>query len=49
MVAAGSIAAADLPMMLVTDDLDAAMAHIERYAVEAFGLRRAHDRVRVEE
>ena len=44
MAAAGTIAAADLRMMLVTDDLAAAMAHIERYAVEAFGLRRRASR-----
>jgi uncharacterized protein (TIGR00730 family) len=40
MAAAGTIAAADVRMMLVTDDLDEAMGHIERHAVQAFGLRR---------
>lgn len=40
MVALGAISAADLSLMLVTDDLDAAMAHIEHRAVRAFGLRR---------
>ncbi len=36
----GAISTADLDMLLVTDDLDAAMAHIESHAVEPFGLKR---------
>jgi uncharacterized protein (TIGR00730 family) len=38
----GAIAAKDLDMLCVTDDLDAAMAHIESHAVEPFGLKRVH-------
>ena len=40
MVDAGTISAADLDLMLVTDSVPDAMAHIERYAVEHFGLKR---------
>jgi predicted Rossmann-fold nucleotide-binding protein len=40
MVLAGTIAPADAAMAFVTDDVAAAMARIERYGVEAFGLRR---------
>ena len=40
MVAAGTIAAADLNLLCVTDDLDVAMPYIEQHAVRAFGLRR---------
>ena len=40
MVAAGTIDAADLRLMLVTDDLDEALAHLERHGIERFGLRR---------
>jgi predicted Rossmann-fold nucleotide-binding protein len=36
----GTIAASDLELMLVTDDISEAMAHIRRHAVEPFGLRR---------
>jgi uncharacterized protein (TIGR00730 family) len=39
MVAEGTIADGDLRLMLVTDDVDEAMAHIRRHAIEAFGLR----------
>ncbi len=39
MVAAGTIAAADLELMLVTDDLDQAMTHLRVHAIERFGLR----------
>ena len=35
----GTIAAEDLRLLLITDDLDEAMAHIQRYAVDRFGLR----------
>ena len=40
MVNAGAIGSTDLRQLIVTDDLDEAMAHIERHAVRAFGLRR---------
>jgi uncharacterized protein (TIGR00730 family) len=38
----GAISAKDLDLVCVTDDLDAAMAHIESHAVEPFGLKRVH-------
>lgn len=38
MVKAGTIDAADLQLLLVTDDVNAALAHIKRHAIEAFGL-----------
>ena len=44
MVIEGAIDAADLRLLFVTDDLDAALAHLERHAIEAFGLRRAAPR-----
>jgi uncharacterized protein (TIGR00730 family) len=40
MVLAGTIGPSDAAMALVTDDVAAAMAHIEKHAVEAFGLHR---------
>jgi uncharacterized protein (TIGR00730 family) len=36
----GAIGPKDLDLLLVTDDIDAAMAHLELNAVTAFGLRR---------
>lgn len=36
----GAIAPADMELVMVTDDIDAAMAHLERHTVEPFGLRR---------
>jgi uncharacterized protein (TIGR00730 family) len=36
----GAISPKDLDLLLVTDDIDAAMAHLEQNAVGAFGLRR---------
>lgn len=39
MVTAGAIAADDTRLLLVTDDLDAAMAHLRTHAIHAFGLR----------
>lgn len=36
----GSIAEADLNLVMVTDDLDAAMTHLETHTVAPFGLRR---------
>ena len=38
----GAISEKDLDLLCVTDDLDAAMAHIELHAVEPFGLKRVH-------
>ena len=40
MIDAGTIAAADLDLMLVTDSVAEAMAHIELHAVQNFGLKR---------
>lgn len=40
MVTAETITAADLGLMLITDDVPEALAHIERHAIEAFGLTR---------
>ena len=40
MVAERTIDAADLKLLLVTDDLDAVVAHLDRNAVQRFGLRR---------
>jgi uncharacterized protein (TIGR00730 family) len=39
MVAAGTIDAADLDLLLLTDSVDEAMAHIHKHAIEDFGLR----------
>lgn len=39
MAVAGAIARDDLRLLLITDDLDEAVAYIQRYAVDAFGLR----------
>jgi uncharacterized protein (TIGR00730 family) len=40
MIDAGTISAADLDLMLVTDSVPEAMAHLESHAVEHFGLKR---------
>jgi uncharacterized protein (TIGR00730 family) len=40
MVVARTIDPADLDLLLVTDSVDEAMAHIQKYAIEQFGLRR---------
>lgn len=40
MVEAGTISASDLDLMLVTDSVPDAMAHLEQYAVKQFGLKR---------
>lgn len=37
---AGTIAEADRKLFLLTDDVEEAMAHINAYAIEAFGLRK---------
>ena len=40
MVEAGTVSAADLDLMLVTDSVPDAMAHLEQHSVEHFGLKR---------
>jgi uncharacterized protein (TIGR00730 family) len=40
MVDEGAVSATDLDLLKVTDDLDAAMLHIESHTVGSFGLRR---------
>ena len=40
MVTSGTIGAADLHLLMVSDSVDVAMAHISRYAIDKFGLRR---------
>ena len=40
MVRAGAVAAEDLELLKITDDLDDAIEHIERHTVMPFGLRR---------
>ncbi len=40
----GAIGRADLQLILVTDDLDEAMRHLETHTVEPFGLRRRQPR-----
>lgn len=40
MVEAGTVSAADLDLMLVTDSVPHAMAHLDKFAVEHFGLKR---------
>jgi uncharacterized protein (TIGR00730 family) len=40
MVQEGAISAADLRLLLVTDSVEEAAAHIQTYAIERFGLKR---------
>ncbi len=40
MIDSGAVGAGDLDLLMVTDDLDEAVAHLEKNAVVAFGLRR---------
>lgn len=47
MVERGTVDSADLDMLLVTDSVDEAMAHIQKHAVEKFGLRAAPRRSRL--
>ena len=42
MAMAGTISARDRDLMLVTDDLEAAVHHIRIHAIEQFGLRRVY-------
>jgi len=39
-VAAGTISASDLSLFLVTDSVDVAMQHLQKHAIEQFGLKR---------
>jgi len=39
-VEAGTIAASDLNLFLITDSVDVAMEHLEKHAIEEFGLKR---------
>jgi uncharacterized protein (TIGR00730 family) len=39
-VAAGTISASDLSLFLVTDSVDVAMHHLEKHAIQEFGLKR---------
>jgi uncharacterized protein (TIGR00730 family) len=41
MVTAGTISPGDLDLMLITDSVDAAIAHIEHHAIRRFGLTKA--------
>ena len=47
MVEATTISAEDLNLVMVTDSIDEAMAHIQKHAIEKFGLRRAPKRSRL--
>ncbi len=40
MVTQGAVGASDLDLVMVTDDLDEAMRHLQTHAVDAFGLKR---------
>ncbi len=40
MVTAKTIDPSDLRLLLITDSVEEAMRHLQRYAVEQFGLRR---------
>ncbi|MFL6214034.1 MAG: TIGR00730 family Rossman fold protein [Blastocatellia bacterium] len=44
MVDAGTISPEDLNLLKLTDSIDEAMAHIQKHAIEKFGLRRAPKR-----
>ena len=44
MVSHGAVSESDLDLLLVTDDLDEAMRHLEKNAVAAFGLTRVQQR-----
>jgi uncharacterized protein (TIGR00730 family) len=43
MVAAGTISPTDLDLLLLTDSVEEAMAHIEKHAVLSFGLSHPHE------
>ena len=44
MVAAGTISNTDLDLLLLTDSIDEAVAHIEKHAVKTFHLRKAPEK-----
>jgi uncharacterized protein (TIGR00730 family) len=44
MVTLGTVAATDLDLFLVTDDIGEAMAHIDHHAIRRFGLKPAEER-----
>jgi uncharacterized protein (TIGR00730 family) len=44
MIAQGAVAPVDLNLLTVTDNLDEAMAYLQKNAVDAFGLRRVPER-----
>lgn len=44
MIDRGAVGASDFDLLMVTDDLDEAMSHLETKAVRAFGLRRVRRR-----
>ena len=46
MITQGAIAASDLDLLFVTDDLDAAIAHLDTHAIGGFGLRRVKRQAR---
>ncbi|HSE97056.1 MAG TPA: LOG family protein, partial [Blastocatellia bacterium] len=47
MVVAGTIDAADMNLLIVTDSIEEAVSHIQHHAIEQFGLRRAPRRSRL--
>ena len=47
MVGARTISEADLHLLLVTDSVEEAMAHIQKHSIEHFGLRRVMKRSRI--
>ena len=47
MVDAGTISSEDLGLLLLTDSIDEAISHIQKYAVEQFGLKRVPSRSRI--
>jgi len=47
MVGAGTISDTDLNLLLVTDSVEEAMAHIQKHSIEHFGLRRVMKRSRI--
>jgi hypothetical protein len=41
MARAGTISEADMRLFMITDSVEEAMAHIEKHAIQKFGLTRA--------
>lgn len=46
MITQGAVAPSDLDLLVVTDDLDQAIHHLETHAVRGFGLKRVRRRAR---